>query len=325
MDPIQALMMPVSDEDQMQALARSLRGRQTAADFFSASSIPNLQKMAQSEQEYIKDVGARQGVLREALERRKQDQKQHEDAMAYRNESLAQSAADRQEAMALRLAIAQMRGGGSGAGFDQPRTQKERAAFEAGGSELEKFNSLADTYQDSYSATVPLMGGVENFVNRNVTRFIPGVPDEIKSEGLDQAEWWSDYKEYAELVRRHGLFGSALTKNESEEWKKATISPNDDPKIIQRKLASQRDFMRRKTEKAAANAMLKGYDPDQIRVNFGGALDLDALAERLASGDYSFDGSSVESEPEPEPESVAPEMDLSGLSDDELRAIINGN
>jgi len=110
MNPLQALMMPVSDDEQMKALAQSLRGRQTAADFFSASSIPNLQKMAQSEQEYIQNVGNRQGVLREAMERRKQDQAQHDAQMAFRYEDLKQRGMDREATNALRMTLAQMRG-----------------------------------------------------------------------------------------------------------------------------------------------------------------------------------------------------------------------
>lgn len=85
MNSLDGLLMPMEDE-QMKALAASLRGRQTAADFFSASSIPNLQKMAQSEQQYIKDVGARQGVLRESLDRRKQDEEQRKIELADRAE-----------------------------------------------------------------------------------------------------------------------------------------------------------------------------------------------------------------------------------------------
>ena len=110
MDSLQALMMPVAEDEQMKALARSLRGRQTAADFFSASSIPNLQKMAQSEQQYIQEVGQRQGVLREALERRKQDAKRHEEMMDYREEELDWRKADSQQKNALSLALATLAG-----------------------------------------------------------------------------------------------------------------------------------------------------------------------------------------------------------------------
>lgn len=71
MNPLEALMMP-QDDERLRALAESLRGRQVAADFFSGSSLPNLQRMAQAEQKYIQDTAERQGVLREALEKRKQ-------------------------------------------------------------------------------------------------------------------------------------------------------------------------------------------------------------------------------------------------------------
>ena len=82
--PLDALMMPMGDEEKMRALAQSLRGRHNAADFFSASTIPAIQQMAQSEQKYIQGAAEQQGRLTEALERRRQDQSQHKEYMDYR-------------------------------------------------------------------------------------------------------------------------------------------------------------------------------------------------------------------------------------------------
>lgn len=86
MDAIEALMRPVPDEERLKALARSLRGRKNAADFFAGSTVPGLQKMAQGEQGYVQDVAERQGVLREAMERRNLDKAQHEAELSQRKQ-----------------------------------------------------------------------------------------------------------------------------------------------------------------------------------------------------------------------------------------------
>lgn len=86
MNPMEALMLPISDEDKMRMMAESLRGRKNAADFFALSSIKSIADNAKAEQQYVSDVATRQGVLKEALERRKQEQKQFEDQKAFMRE-----------------------------------------------------------------------------------------------------------------------------------------------------------------------------------------------------------------------------------------------
>lgn len=112
-NPLEALMMPVDDDERMRALARSLRGRQVAADFFSGSTIPELQKMAQGEQQYIQDVAERQGGLREALQRRKQDQAQHDAYIGIQRDNLQQRKDEAKEYNALRLSLAARDGNGA--------------------------------------------------------------------------------------------------------------------------------------------------------------------------------------------------------------------
>jgi hypothetical protein len=235
------------------------------------STVPNLQRAAENEQKFIQGAAERQGVLTEALARRKQDA---EEGRLDRE----QRAADRAEDRALRLSIANLKG----SGYNAPKTQKERAAFDAGDSEAQDFNAVADQWKPEYTATIPLAGGIENFLARKFEGLLP--------EGStlpDQAKWWSDYKERYELVRRHGLFGAALTKTEQAQWEAANIHPNDGPDFIAEKLLAQKALINRKAEKAAAQSILKGYDPEQIRLNFG-SIDLDGLAQRMAEGNYNI-------------------------------------
>ena len=71
MDPIEALMSPATEEDQLKALAQQLRGSKQAADFFALSSIDPISKMAQGRQKEILGTAEQQGVLRKALADRK--------------------------------------------------------------------------------------------------------------------------------------------------------------------------------------------------------------------------------------------------------------
>ena len=78
MDSISALMSPATDEEELQALADSLRGRKRAADFFSLSTIAPLQQMAQGQQREVQDAAKGQGVLRRAMADRNQRAEQAE-------------------------------------------------------------------------------------------------------------------------------------------------------------------------------------------------------------------------------------------------------
>lgn len=66
-DPISALLGPVSHEDQLQALADSLRKRKRAADFFAMSTIKPLAQAGQTSGAEIMDSAKQQGLLRQAV------------------------------------------------------------------------------------------------------------------------------------------------------------------------------------------------------------------------------------------------------------------
>ncbi len=71
MDPIEALLNPTADnEEEMAALANSLRGKKRAADFFSLSTIDPISQMAQGSQGEIMDSAKQQGMLRKARAQR---------------------------------------------------------------------------------------------------------------------------------------------------------------------------------------------------------------------------------------------------------------
>ena len=72
MADINALMgLGITDEEQLRELADQLRGRQRAADFFSATTVPSIRGAANREQEFVADAAKQAGVLKRALEDRK--------------------------------------------------------------------------------------------------------------------------------------------------------------------------------------------------------------------------------------------------------------
>lgn len=84
----------------------------------------------------------------------------------------------------------------------------------------------------------------------------------------DQAQWWSDYQERKNILR-NTLFGATVTKPELAEFLKADITEDTDPKLIQDKLAKQREAARRAAYKLAKAKELQGFDTAPIEAALG--------------------------------------------------------
>ena len=78
MDLIDSFMSPPQDDEEQQALADSLRGRSRAANFFALSSVEDIAKAAQNEQEAIQMGAKTSGVLKRAMADRQQQKEQRE-------------------------------------------------------------------------------------------------------------------------------------------------------------------------------------------------------------------------------------------------------
>lgn len=335
MDMFSALLGPVSKDDELKALADTLRKRKRAADFYSLSTIKPLQAMGQNAGQETVAAAERQGVLREALARRQAEQEEKRQQRAW---SEGQNALDREAMLEAAGIRAQGRNQDS---YTEPKTQKEREQFANGGKMAAVFNGLVSTWKDDYAVgegDLPLSGDLTNWLGR---KFEGKVPD----EWTEKANWWQGYKENADLVRRHELFGSALTKTEQAQYEQAMIAPNDGPKTTKNKLAIQQRLANKVAEMEAATAFRKNYDPAQIMMYYGDAIDVEGLANRIADGSYWADLAERQAETRidgtrpfdsfPGPaKSVQPTVrgiesytdeELEQLSDEELEAILNGN
>jgi hypothetical protein len=136
-------------------------------------------------------------------------------------------------------------------GLPTSRVGKE---FEDEGKKASKYMSIFNRWQPDYIAELPFgpAASVENWAARSM-----GVGN------VAQGEWWSDYKSMYENVKRHGLFGAALTGTELAEWKKAEIQPTDTAEQVQSKLNTQKRVVQFEIAKSARTALHK-WDPTYV-------------------------------------------------------------
>lgn len=106
------------------------------------------------------------------------------------------------------------------------------------GTNLSNLRRLTDTWSNDYTvpgwAGVVGMGDARNWAGRTFSN--------ASANAQSAAQWWQDYQNSYELVRRHGMFGSALTATEMRAWQAANITPNMTPDAIRRNLAAQRQI-----------------------------------------------------------------------------------
>ncbi len=157
-------------------------------------------------------------------------------------------------------------------------TQKEREKFAQGGEKLRATMDLASSFNDDYAAPAALravgLGKVENTLQGSVG---------VGTEG--QADYWSKVAK-TELVPRHEMFGSAFTKPEQEAYNATTITPDLRPEEIRARLARRVELETLATERMAAGALMKGMSPDEVTLYYGDVIDIPALQESLANGEY---------------------------------------
>ena len=75
MNEMDALLgLGITDEEELRAMSDALRGRKNAADFFSISTVPNIQRAAEGEQAAVYNAAKQAGLLRSReLDRQQRD------------------------------------------------------------------------------------------------------------------------------------------------------------------------------------------------------------------------------------------------------------
>lgn len=136
--------------------------------------------------------------------------------------------------------------------------------------ETRELSDVLTAYKPDYAGSgYPMTGTVANFISREAPIFSD---EDMKSK----QSWWSDYSKTYELVTRHELFGSALTKGEQEQWRMANINPNMTSDQIEPKLKQMQKLKYKIAQQAAENALIKGWDEKWVMHNLGSYLEADA-------------------------------------------------
>lgn len=153
---------------------------------------------------------------------------------------------------------------------------KQRDNFQEDAHKANNVVNMIGTFDAGFANPTegPLTGSASNFLAANVG----GLATESMKE---RQAWWSDYKSNYELVTRHGLFGSALTKGETSEWKKASINENMTAEQIKTNLAKMQKIIKAKAAQAAGNARFAGLSDDYIYHNLGQNTPEDYIPEAM--------------------------------------------
>ena len=151
------------------------------------------------------------------------------------------------------------------AGLDKPAEKKKDVSdttlqiFTEGGAAISDLDALGTQFKPDFAGKyLQSIGEIQNAAGKKG----------ILPQYSDQAKWWSDYQERKNVLRNN-LFGSAVTKPELAEFLKADITEDTDPKLIQEKLAKQREAARRAAYKLANAKQLQGFDVAPIEAALG--------------------------------------------------------
>ena len=160
---------------------------------------------------------------------------------------------------------------------DDIPTEKERTKYRKAGETAGNAIRLAKTYKPEFSPPEAVRlagaGAVQDYIQRR------------SADDPAFAEFWSEKERY-DLKPRHDMFGSAFTKPEQEAWKKTTFGLNDSPEFIQAQLKKREYLERMMAESSAAELFKRGFDPEDIEMKFGRAVDVPQLKKDIADGSY---------------------------------------
>jgi hypothetical protein len=132
------------------------------------------------------------------------------------------------------------------------------------GGKFANLTGFARTFKDDYVQSV--VGDLRNRVTR-------AAPDALTPDAWkESAGWWQGYDRFKNVVR-NDLFGSALTKPETEAFEKADVNPGMNPTLIRQNLKIQAEIAERGLKKKAQALISEGYRPDTISAAYGVKLE----------------------------------------------------
>lgn len=144
------------------------------------------------------------------------------------------------------------------------------------GGKLQQIQSFQQNFKPEFGGWKSnSIGDLVNLAGRNLPEAVAG------KNAAASAEWWQNYDRYKNMVR-HELFGSALTKGESEAFMKADIGPGMTPEQIQKNLATQRRVVESAIRRKGKGLIGSTYDKNAIASAYGVSPDFFDQDERPA-------------------------------------------
>lgn len=165
-------------------------------------------------------------------------------------------------------------------GHNGPKTQKEREEFDNGAKLALQTQDLINTFEDDYVQPQIIRSFGLGSQAEKFEKSLPGSGSETEDN-----IWWTK-KESMELGPRHEMFGSAFTPTEKAAYEATTFDNNADPAFIRAQLAERLKLETRASERMAAQALMKGYDPEQVLYNFGDVVDVEKIIFELENGTF---------------------------------------
>lgn len=137
--------------------------------------------------------------------------------------------------------------------------QKEMGAM---GKTFEQIQNLKGGFKDEYTTSGPaFVGDAKNYAARQL-----GIGNK------DAANYWQDKQALTNEVR-HGLFGAALTANETTQWMRQDINPGMTPEAIRHNLSRQDRIARGAMKRKAESLIEQGYSKKAIEKQLGITMD----------------------------------------------------
>jgi hypothetical protein len=280
-DNINALLgMGLSPQDDMTALANSLRGEQGMGDYYSMSTLAPISQLGKTMQGRSTDAANRGGVLKQSMLKQAADEERRQAAL-----TLAAANRDQDYKRGLERDTKLQENRVSLAKTKAAMKPKKVDEFETGtGSERQKFEKMAEDamvqqsifkgfdpeYANSFTDPIsgdqiegfPFVGELENTLSR-VAPILTSEKQQAK------AKWWSDYRKYYENIERHGLFGSALTAGETGIWKASNINENMTKEQVQAGLDKMNEVIEMKKKHAQDVNLSKNWSPNYVNTTLG--------------------------------------------------------
>ena len=156
-------------------------------------------------------------------------------------------------------------------GFEKPGPKdKDRRLSVTDITKLSDEGGRLAQVQGFQSTFKPEFGGWKsNSVGDLVNQAGRNLPEGVVGKNVAaSAEWWQGYDRFKNTVR-HELFGSALTKTESDAFMRADIGPGMTPAQIQKNLATQRRIVEGAMRRKGKGLIGSTYDKGAIAAAYG--------------------------------------------------------